>query len=65
MVQFLKEHVLITATVQSRALSGEVGVGVFQSRRKGREGPTWQLGFLNFQVNAENAVIYEVYCIKL
>lgn len=38
MVQFLKEHVLITATVQSRALSGEVGVGVADSGKATREG---------------------------
>lgn len=50
LVQFLKENVLITAIVQSRALSGEVGVGVFQSRRKRREESSRQLGFLNSQV---------------
>ena len=44
---FLKEQVLITAIVQSVALSGEVGVGSFHSGREGREEPTWQLQRLN------------------
>lgn len=50
LVEFLKENVLITAIVQSRALRGEVGVGVFLSRRKRREELSWQVEFLNSQV---------------
>lgn len=65
LVQFLKQNVLITAIVQSRALSGEVGVGVFQSRRKKKGGAHTAAGILELPGNAQYALIYEVYGTKL
>lgn len=50
LVQFSKEHILITAIVQSRALSGEVGVGSFKAVGKEGRSPLGPLGPLNPQV---------------
>lgn len=53
---------MITAIVQSRALSGEVGVGGLSKQKKRKGGAHLAAGILELSGNTGKAVIYEVYC---